>query len=81
VGHETALPSLLGTKRAGLGDLRVDLAMAAREGKPLLAIKSSSDHPSPSARPALRGNCPIRSFPRTKSGLPDLVIKEATEVG
>jgi hypothetical protein len=40
VGHESALPSLLGTNRAGLGELRVDLATAAREGKPSPAISS-----------------------------------------
>jgi hypothetical protein len=34
LGHETALPSLLGTIRAGLGELGVDLAAAARQGKP-----------------------------------------------
>jgi hypothetical protein len=34
LGHETALPSLLGTIRAGLGELSVDLAAAARRGKP-----------------------------------------------
>jgi hypothetical protein len=34
LGHETALPSLLGTIRAGLGELGVDLAAAARHGKP-----------------------------------------------
>jgi hypothetical protein len=39
LGHETALPSLLGTNRAGLGELGVDLAMAAREGKPSLGFK------------------------------------------
>jgi hypothetical protein len=33
LGHETALPSLLGTNRAGLGELGVDLATAARQGK------------------------------------------------
>jgi hypothetical protein len=36
---KTALPSLLGTNRAGLGELGVDLAMAAREGKPPLGFK------------------------------------------
>jgi hypothetical protein len=33
LGHESALPSLLGTNRAGLGELRVDLATPARQGK------------------------------------------------
>jgi hypothetical protein len=47
VGHETALPSLLGTNRAGLGELRVDLATAAREGKRPRAIKFCLRCPTP----------------------------------
>jgi hypothetical protein len=33
LGHEAALPSWLGTNRAGLGELADDLAMTARQGK------------------------------------------------
>jgi hypothetical protein len=44
LGHETALPSLLGTNRAGLGEFGVDLAMAALKGKSSAGIKFSADH-------------------------------------
>jgi len=51
LGHETALPSLLGTNRAGLGELGVDLATAARKGKSSWGL-SFPDNPSPPVRPA-----------------------------
>jgi hypothetical protein len=42
LGHETALPSRLGTNRAGLGELGEDLATGARQGKPSRPISSGS---------------------------------------
>jgi hypothetical protein len=58
VGHETALPSLLGTKRAGLGEFEADLTTADREGKPSSANSSDAGVRSASAAASAAATTP-----------------------
>src|SRR5580700_1214113 len=87
VGHETALPSLLGTNRAGLGELRVDLATAVREGKRSRAIKFSPLRMAPAPRIRSRalgvagGNNPSETMIKTGAESPTNKYQFLTNFG